>query len=159
MPSYDPMRKLPEHFNKGGDTQSLVHALDDIPPGEGRVISSRPGQGRGAQEQGRRTSCGFGVVHSTKVAWSPGNNADGTWDRPVDGIDVFRRRMCPSWSGRRTFAIQEIAVNLGARRVNSAAASGVEEDDVCLAVAVESHLLEDSAMPKVAHCSMSACGI
>ena len=30
---YDPDRKVPKEFNKGGDSQSLVHGLDDIDPG------------------------------------------------------------------------------------------------------------------------------
>ena len=36
---YDPMRKVPKKFNKGGDSQSLVHSLDDIEPGGGAVMN------------------------------------------------------------------------------------------------------------------------
>jgi glycine/D-amino acid oxidase-like deaminating enzyme len=32
---YNPMRKVPRKFNKGGDSQSFVHNLDEIEPGGG----------------------------------------------------------------------------------------------------------------------------
>jgi len=42
--SNDPMRKVPRKFNKGGDSRSLVHSLDDIEPGGGAVMNL--GRGR-----------------------------------------------------------------------------------------------------------------
>ena len=32
-------RKVPKEFNKGGDSQSFVHSLDDIDPGGGAVMN------------------------------------------------------------------------------------------------------------------------
>jgi glycine/D-amino acid oxidase-like deaminating enzyme/nitrite reductase/ring-hydroxylating ferredoxin subunit len=81
---YDPMRKVPRKFNKGGDSQSFVHSLDDIEPGGGAVMNL--GQGKIAAWKGND-----GTPHAVSascthkgciVTW---NNADGTWDCPCHG--------------------------------------------------------------------------
>jgi Rieske Fe-S protein len=41
---YDPMRKVSRKFNKGGDSQSFVHSLEDINPDDGAVMNL--GQGK-----------------------------------------------------------------------------------------------------------------
>src|SRR6185312_15875855 len=41
---YDAERRAPKGFNKGGDSQSLVHSLDDTTPGGGAVMNL--GQGK-----------------------------------------------------------------------------------------------------------------
>ena len=38
-PIYNPARKAPKNFNKGGDTRSLVNSLDEIEPGGGAVMN------------------------------------------------------------------------------------------------------------------------
>ena len=48
-PIYDPDRRVPKEFNKGGESQSIVHSLDDIDPGAGAVMKSWPGQNRGME--------------------------------------------------------------------------------------------------------------
>jgi glycine/D-amino acid oxidase-like deaminating enzyme/nitrite reductase/ring-hydroxylating ferredoxin subunit len=81
---YDPDRKVPKEFNKGGDTQSFVHSLDDIDPGGGAVMNL--GQGKIAVWKGND-----GVPHAVSascthkgctVTW---NNAERTWDCPCHG--------------------------------------------------------------------------
>jgi len=81
---YDPMRKVPRKFNKGGDSRSLVHSLDDIEPGGGAVMNL--GRGRIAVWKGAD-----GIPHAISascthkgctVTW---NNADRTWDCPCHG--------------------------------------------------------------------------
>src|SRR5262245_5458430 len=81
---YDPDRKVAKGFNKGGDSQSLVHSLDDIDPGSGGVMNL--GQGKIAVWKD-----GDGVPHAVSascthkgciVTW---NNADRTWDCPCHG--------------------------------------------------------------------------
>ena len=83
-PVFDPMRNAPAGFNKGGDTQSLVHSLDDIEPGEGKVIHM--GQSKIAV---RRTMSG--ELHALSAACThkgctvTWNDADHTWDCPCHG--------------------------------------------------------------------------
>jgi glycine/D-amino acid oxidase-like deaminating enzyme/nitrite reductase/ring-hydroxylating ferredoxin subunit len=81
---YDPNRRTPKKFNKGGDTQSHVRSIDDIPPGHGGVI--KRGRGKIAVRKTTR-----GVLHAVSascthmgctVTW---NNADLTWDCPCHG--------------------------------------------------------------------------
>jgi glycine/D-amino acid oxidase-like deaminating enzyme/nitrite reductase/ring-hydroxylating ferredoxin subunit len=83
-PVYDPMRKVSRKFNKGGDSRSLVHSLDDIEPGGGAVMNL--GRGRIAVWKGAD-----GIPHAISascthkgctVTW---NNADRTWDCPCHG--------------------------------------------------------------------------
>src|SRR5262245_32397698 len=83
-PVYDPMRKVPRKFNKGGDSRSLVHSLDDIEAGGGAVMNL--GRGTIAVWKGAD-----GIPHAISascthkgctVTW---NNADRTWDCPCHG--------------------------------------------------------------------------
>ncbi len=81
---YDPERKGERQFNKGGESQSLVHSLDDVPPGEGRIISV--GKGKLAvyrNKSGKLHALSAACTHKgCDVTW---NNADGTWDCPCHG--------------------------------------------------------------------------
>ena len=81
---YDPTRKSPKGFNRGGDTKSLVRKIEQIPPGEGGVIK------RGKEKIAVWKSIG-GTPHALSascthmgctVTW---NNADLTWDCPCHG--------------------------------------------------------------------------
>jgi Rieske Fe-S protein len=82
---YDPMRTLPDNFNEGGDTQSLVDSVQDIPAGEGRVLAAADGKKLAVHRSPD------GALHAVSaecthkgciVTW---NNADGTWDCPCHG--------------------------------------------------------------------------
>jgi glycine/D-amino acid oxidase-like deaminating enzyme/nitrite reductase/ring-hydroxylating ferredoxin subunit len=81
---YDPMRKAPRKFNKGGDGQSYVHSLDDIEPGTGAVINL--GRGKIAvwkEDDGTPHAVSASCTHKgCVVTW---NNADRTWDCPCHG--------------------------------------------------------------------------
>jgi glycine/D-amino acid oxidase-like deaminating enzyme/nitrite reductase/ring-hydroxylating ferredoxin subunit len=81
---YDPMRKAPANFNKGGGTQSLVHSVDDIERGEGKVISL--GHGKIAVHKsmsGELHAVSASCTHKgCTVTW---NDADHTWDCPCHG--------------------------------------------------------------------------
>lgn len=81
---YDPMRKVPRNFNKGGDSQSFVHSLDDIEPGGGAVMNL--GQGKIAvwkEDDGKPHAVSASCTHKgCIVTW---NNADRTWDCPCHG--------------------------------------------------------------------------
>lgn len=81
---YDPDRRVPKGFNKGGDSRSIVHSLDDIAPGGGAVMNL--GQGKIAVWKERD-----GVAHAVSascthkgciVTW---NDAERTWDCPCHG--------------------------------------------------------------------------
>ncbi len=81
---YDPIRKAPKEFNKGGDSHSIVHSLDDIELGSGAVMNL--GRGKVAVWKGDD-----GTPHAVSalcthkgcvVTW---NNADRTWDCPCHG--------------------------------------------------------------------------
>jgi Rieske Fe-S protein len=78
------VRKVPRGFNKGGDSQSVVHSLDEIEPGGGGVMAL--GRGKIAVWKGED-----GTPHAVSaicthegciVTW---NNADQTWDCPCHG--------------------------------------------------------------------------
>jgi glycine/D-amino acid oxidase-like deaminating enzyme/nitrite reductase/ring-hydroxylating ferredoxin subunit len=81
---YDPVRREPEDFNRGGDTRSLVESLDDIDPGEGGVVK------HGAKKiavwkssDGKPHALSASCTHmGCTVTW---NNADRTWDCPCHG--------------------------------------------------------------------------
>jgi nitrite reductase/ring-hydroxylating ferredoxin subunit len=80
---FDPARKT-QKFNKGGPTKSLVHSLDDIQPGEGKVIPL--GQGKVAvyrARDGTLRAVSASCTHKgCTVTW---NDAEGTWDCPCHG--------------------------------------------------------------------------
>ena len=81
---YDPVRKAPKHFNRGGDSESLVRRIEQIPPGEGGVIK------RGKEKiavwrspSGKLQALSASCTHmGCTVTW---NNADLTWDCPCHG--------------------------------------------------------------------------
>jgi glycine/D-amino acid oxidase-like deaminating enzyme/nitrite reductase/ring-hydroxylating ferredoxin subunit len=81
---YDPDRKVPKGFNKGGDSRSIVHGLDDIEPGGGAVMNL--GQGKIAVwkgDDGVPNAVSASCTHKgCMVTW---NNADRTWDCPCHG--------------------------------------------------------------------------
>jgi Rieske Fe-S protein len=81
---YDPMRKEPIKFNKGSDSQSIVHSLEDIKPGSGAVMNL--GRGKIAVwkgDDGTPHAVSASCTHKgCTVTW---NNADRTWDCPVMG--------------------------------------------------------------------------
>ena len=78
------MRKAPRNFNKGGDSQSIVHSLDDIEPGGGAVMNLGRGKiavwkGADGTPHAVSASC---THKGCTVTW---NNADRTWDCPCHG--------------------------------------------------------------------------
>jgi glycine/D-amino acid oxidase-like deaminating enzyme/nitrite reductase/ring-hydroxylating ferredoxin subunit len=81
---YDPMRKSPRKFNKGGDSQSIVHSLDSIELGGGAVMNL--GRGKIAVwkgDDGTPYAVSASCTHKgCTVTW---NNADRTWDCPCHG--------------------------------------------------------------------------
>jgi glycine/D-amino acid oxidase-like deaminating enzyme/nitrite reductase/ring-hydroxylating ferredoxin subunit len=81
---YDPARKVPKEFNKGGDSQSWVHGLNDIDPGGGAVMNL--GQGKIAvwkDHDGVPYAVSASCTHKgCIVTW---NNAERTWDCPCHG--------------------------------------------------------------------------
>jgi glycine/D-amino acid oxidase-like deaminating enzyme/nitrite reductase/ring-hydroxylating ferredoxin subunit len=81
---FDPVRKTPKGFNKGGDSQSVVHSLDEIAPGGGGVMAL--GRGKIAvwkEENGSPHAVSAICTHEgCIVTW---NNADRTWDCPCHG--------------------------------------------------------------------------
>jgi glycine/D-amino acid oxidase-like deaminating enzyme/nitrite reductase/ring-hydroxylating ferredoxin subunit len=84
MKLYDPQRRGPKKYNKGGETQSQVRNVDDIPRGHGGVIA------RGKTKlavwkaaNGRVRTLSASCTHAgCIVTW---NNADLTWDCPCHG--------------------------------------------------------------------------
>jgi nitrite reductase/ring-hydroxylating ferredoxin subunit len=81
---YDPRRPYPEDFNRGGDTQSRVDSVDDIPPGEGGVITrGRDKIAVWKDADGTPHAVSATCTHEgCTVTW---NNADRTWDCPCHG--------------------------------------------------------------------------
>jgi glycine/D-amino acid oxidase-like deaminating enzyme/nitrite reductase/ring-hydroxylating ferredoxin subunit len=81
---YDPDRRVPKEFNKGGESQSIVHSLDDIDPGAGAVMNL--GQGKIAvwrDDDGVPHAVSASCSHKgCTVTW---NNAERTWDCPCHG--------------------------------------------------------------------------
>jgi Rieske Fe-S protein len=81
---YNPVRKVPKGFNKGGDSQSLVDSLDEIEPGSGAVMNV--GRGKVAvwkHDDGTLHAVSAACTHKgCIVTW---NNADRTWDCPCHG--------------------------------------------------------------------------
>ncbi|MGH7002413.1 MAG: FAD-dependent oxidoreductase [Alphaproteobacteria bacterium] len=81
---FDATRPGPKKFNKGGDTKSRVHSLDEIKPGEGGVL--KRGKGYIAVWKSKA-----GIAHAYSAACThmgcivTWNNADRTWDCPCHG--------------------------------------------------------------------------
>src|SRR5215204_3256841 len=83
-PIFNPTRRSPKGFNKGGDTQSSVASIDAIPAGQGGVIK------RGKQKlavwkdmNGKPHALSASCTHlGCTVTW---NNAERTWDCPCHG--------------------------------------------------------------------------
>jgi len=75
---------VPKEFNKGGDSQSWVHGLNDIDPGGGAVMNL--GQGKIAvwkDHDGVPYAVSASCTHKgCIVTW---NNAERTWDCPCHG--------------------------------------------------------------------------
>ncbi len=86
---YDPSRRTPEHFNRGGDSRSMTRSVEDIMPGEGGVVV------RGRQKialwksaDGTPHALSASCTHAgCTVTW---NNAALTWDCPCHG-SMFSR--------------------------------------------------------------------
>jgi len=85
---YDPRRPAPEDFVQGGESQSEVSRIEDIPPGEGGIITQ--GEEKIAvwkDEHGKPHRLSASCTHKgCVVTW---NNADCTWDCPCHG-SVFQ---------------------------------------------------------------------
>ena len=81
---YDPTRKAPKKFNKGGNSQSIVRSLDDIEPGGGAVMNLGRGQiAVWKENDGTPHAVSASCTHKgCIVTW---NNADRTWDCPCHG--------------------------------------------------------------------------
>src|SRR4029453_14536922 len=81
---YGPARKASKNFNKGGDSQSLLHSLDEIEAGGGAVMNL--GRGKIAVGKG-----GDGKPHAVSALCTREgcivavNNADRTWHCPCHG--------------------------------------------------------------------------
>ena len=81
---YDPTRRSPDDFNRGGDSQSIVASIEAIPAGQGGVIK------RGKQKlavwkdlSGKPHAVSASCTHlGCIVTW---NNAERTWDCPCHG--------------------------------------------------------------------------
>jgi glycine/D-amino acid oxidase-like deaminating enzyme/nitrite reductase/ring-hydroxylating ferredoxin subunit len=81
---YNPARKASKTFNKGGDSQSLIHSLDEIESGGGAVMNLGRGKiavwkGNDGKPHAVSASC---THEGCTVTW---NNADRTWDCPCHG--------------------------------------------------------------------------
>ena len=86
---YNPSRRAPKHFNRGGDSQSLVGALDEIEPGSGGVIAhGKQNIAVWKDSDGMPRALSASCTHmGCTVTW---NNADLTWDCPCHG-SMFTR--------------------------------------------------------------------
>jgi nitrite reductase/ring-hydroxylating ferredoxin subunit len=81
---YNPRRRGSKKFNKGGDSQSQVRTIDEIPRGHGGVLLR--GKSKLAiwkSPNGRAHALSASCTHAgCTVTW---NNADLTWDCPCHG--------------------------------------------------------------------------
>lgn len=81
---FDPKRRYPDDFNKGGDSQSKVKRVEDIAAGEGGLIT----QGDETLAVWRDDAgelhavCAACTHQGCEVTW---NTADRTWDCPCHG--------------------------------------------------------------------------
>lgn len=86
---YDPARPFDKDFHKGGESQSMVNSVADIPAGGGGVL--KVGEEHVAvfkEEDGRAFAVSAHCTHKgCPVTW---NNADRTWDCPCHG-SIYRR--------------------------------------------------------------------
>lgn len=81
---YNPARRVPKDFNRGGDSRSVVDTLDDIERGAGGVIEhgkQKVAVWKDADGQPHALSAACTHMGCT-VTW---NNADLTWDCPCHG--------------------------------------------------------------------------
>ena len=82
---YNPRRRAPKKYNKGGDSQSYVRSIDDVPRGHGGVLvrgKSKLAIWKSANGRVHALS-GFSCTHAgCTVTW---NNAELTWDCPCHG--------------------------------------------------------------------------
>jgi hypothetical protein len=90
---YDPRRRSPKKFNKGGDTQSSVRSIDDIPLGPRRRDQAWQRQDRGVEDGGRRSACPLCFLHAH------GLYGDVEQRRPHLGLPVPRLDLLGGWTG------------------------------------------------------------
>jgi Rieske Fe-S protein len=81
---YDPTRRSPKDFNRGGDTQSMVTSIEAIPAGQGGVVKhGRQKLAIWKDKQGKPHALSAACTHlGCTVTW---NNAERTWDCPCHG--------------------------------------------------------------------------
>ena len=81
---YDPRRPSLKGFNHGGATQSRVHGLDDISPGQGGVFKIGK-EDVAVWKEADGTAHAFSAACTHKGCTLTWNNADRTWDCPCHG--------------------------------------------------------------------------
>jgi glycine/D-amino acid oxidase-like deaminating enzyme/nitrite reductase/ring-hydroxylating ferredoxin subunit len=81
---YDPRRPSPKGFNQGGETQSRVHDLKDIPLGAGGVLKTGE-EDVAVWKEKDGTLHAFSAACTQKGCTLTWNNADRTWDCPCHG--------------------------------------------------------------------------
>ena len=81
---FDPGRRTPKSFNQGGDTQSTVADIADIPVGQGGVLThGRQKLAVWKDMNGKPHALSSSCTHlGCTVTW---NNAERTWDCPCHG--------------------------------------------------------------------------
>ncbi len=81
---YDPCRPSPQGFNHGGETQSRVHRLEDIPLGAAGVLKIGK-EDVAVWKEKDGTLHAFSAACTHKGCTLTWNNADLTWDCPCHG--------------------------------------------------------------------------
>ena len=107
---YDPARPAPRHFNRGGNSKSLVRSVDQVRPGQGGVIK------RGKQKfavwksaDGTPHAVSASCTHmGCTVTW---NNAEQTWDCPCHGSMFSCDGQVIHGPATRPLAPKRLAVN------------------------------------------------